>query len=246
MLIRISAIAGAVVLGAILVCGAAFAQPVTPPPPSGASNGQTYTVTQTSSSGATPSGNGKWALTVNTLAGGDAAVANAFNQASKNSAQGQLNEVRPNATTDGIWTFNTVPKIYFGGASVSQLLNGLFVAVPSAHPLNFVSTVVIDSRNAAPITLGDLFIDEQAGLNRLSDQTKLLLPAVMGMGTTPMADEPGNAPVEKNFANWLPTPAGLEIHFEDYQFVHGTPVLTVPWQALDGLLNPNMLALRLP
>jgi hypothetical protein len=245
MLKRIYA-AAAVAACALLNCPGAVAQPVTPPPPSGVSNGQTYTVTQTSSSGATPSGNGKWALTVNTLAGGDAAVANAFNQASRNSAQGQLDEVRPTATTENSWTFNTVPKVYFGGASVSQLLSGLFVAVQAAHPLNFISTVVIDSRNAAPITLGDLFIDKQAGLNRLSEQTKLLLPGIMGTGPTPMADEPGNAPDEKNFANWIPTPAGVELHFNDYQFVHGTPVLTVPWQALDGLINPNMLALRQP
>ena len=61
---------------------------------------------------------------------------------------------------------------------------------------------------------------------------------------TPMADEPGNAPVEANFANWISTPAGLEIHFADYQFFHGTPTITVPWSELDGLLAPGMDALR--
>ena len=245
---RITTVIAVVSAASVLFSGAAAAQPVTPdaPPPSGFSNGQTYTVTQTGSGGATPDGTGRWTLTVNTIAGGDPAVANAFNQASNNSAQGQLDEARDGATTDGTWTFDTNPQIFFGGSSVSQLISGLFNAVPSAHPVNYVSTVVIDSRDAAPITLGRLFVDEQAGLNRLSEQTKLLLPAQTGVGPTPMEDEPGNAPVEANFANWIPTPAGMEIHFNDYQFFHGTPVITVPWQALDGLLRPEMYALRLP
>jgi hypothetical protein len=38
----------------------------------------------------------------------------------------------------------------------------------------------------------------------------------------------------------------LEIHFADYQFAHGTPVITVPWSALDDLLAPGMAALRAP
>ena len=127
---------------------------------------------------------------------------------------------------------------------MSELISGLYVHVPSAHPSSYVSTVVIDSRSAKPITLADLFTDKQAGLNRLSEQTKALLPGVSGVGPTPMADEPGNAPTEANFANWIPTPDGLEIHFADYQFFHGTPTITVPWSALDGLLAPGMDALR--
>ena len=35
-----------------------------------------------------------------------------------------------------------------------------------------------------------------------------------------------------------PHPAGMEIHFADYQFGHGRPVITVPWPALDGVLAP--------
>jgi hypothetical protein len=105
---------------------------------------------------------------------------------------------------------------------------------------------VIDSRNAAPITLGGLFLDEQAGLNRFSEQTKLLLPAESGQPAGSFDNEPGAAPTEANFANWIPTPAGVELHFDDYQFFHGTPVITVPWQALDGLLRPEAYALRMP
>jgi hypothetical protein len=247
MLKQISAVVVAVCAASALTHGAAVAQPVVPdPPPTGMSNGQLYGVTQVSSDGATPDGTGRWQLTVNTIAGGDPRVADVFNRASDNSARGQLDEARAGATTDGTWTFDTAPTIHFGAASVSQLISGLFNAVPSAHPVNYVSTVVIDSRTATPITLGDLFIDEQAGLNRLSEQTKILLPAESGQPAGTFDDDPGAEPVEANFANWIPTPAGLEIHFEDYQFFHGTPVITVPWQAVDGLLRPEMDALRLP
>lgn len=248
MLKRITALATAVCAASLLSPAAAVAQPVTPDPPvpDGFSNGVRYTVTQTTSGGATADGTGTWQLTVNTIDGGDPAVADAFNRASGASAQGQLDEAREGATTDGTWTFDTNPQIRLGAASVSQLISGLFNAVPSAHPVNYVSTVVIDSRTAAPITLAALFIDEQAGLNRLAEQTKILLPADSGQPPGTFDDDPGAAPVEANYANWIPTPEGLEIHFADYQFFHGTPVVTVPWQALDGLLRPEMVALRQP
>ncbi|WP_422746901.1 RsiV family protein [Mycobacterium sp. WMMD1722] len=248
MLKRITAVASAVCAASILCPSAAGAQPVTPDPPvpQGVSNGTLYTVTQRTSDGATADGTGTWWLTVNTIAGGDGAVADAFNRASEASAQGQLDEARAGATTDGTWSFDTNPRIQFGAASVAQLISGLFNAVPSAHPVNYVSTVVIDSRTAAPITLRALFIDEQAGLNRLAEQTKILLPAESGQPPGTFDDDPGAAPVEANFANWIPTPAGLEIHFDDYQFFHGTPVITVPWPALEDVLSPQMRALRLP
>ena len=222
----------------------AGASPTTAAPTSGVSNKQKYSVTRSTAGDATTDGKGRWTLVVDTITGGDPQVAGAFNSAVHASATGQLEPVKSGADADGTWTFETQPQIYFGGASVAELISGLYVQVPSAHPSSYVSTVVIDSRSAKPITLADLFTDKQAGLNRLSEQTKALLPGVSGVGPTPMADEPGNAPTEANFANWIPTPDGLEIHFADYQFFHGTPTITVPWSALDGLLAPGMDALR--
>ncbi|WP_179475720.1 RsiV family protein [Mycolicibacterium vinylchloridicum] len=220
------------------------ASPTTAAPSSGVSNDQKYSVTRSTAGDATADGRGRWTLVVDTITGGDPQVAGAFNSAVHDSAEGQLEPVKTGADPDGTWTFETQPQIYFGGASVSELISGLFVPVPAAHPTSYISTVVIDSRTAKPITLGDLFADKQAGLDKLSEQTKLLLPAVSGVGPTPMPDEPGNAPTEANFANWIPTPDGLQIHFADYQFFHGTPTITVPWSALDGLLAPGMDALR--
>jgi len=41
----------------------------------------------------------------------------------------------------------------------------------------------------------------------------------------------------------MPDQSGMEIHFADYQFGHGLPILTVPWAALTDVLAPDMTAL---
>lgn len=211
----------------------------------GTSNGKAYTVAHSKTEGATPDGSGKWALVVDVVSGGDDRVADALNRAVQASASQQLESFKRDAGSDGTWSFDTDPTLHFGGASIAELITGTYMRAGAAHPLLSTGTVVIDSRSATPITLGDLFTDKDAGLEQLSEQSKLLLPAVLSI-PAPMGDEPGNAPTEANFANWIPTPAGMEIHFADYQFGHGRPMITVPWAALDGLLAPSMEALRQP
>jgi hypothetical protein len=82
--------------------------------------------------------------------------------------------------------------------------------------------VVIDSRSADPIMLTNLFTEEQAGLNRLSEMT-------------------GGEPRSENFVNWLPTAEGLEFHSAPYQFGIALPeTKTVAWAAIAELLAPAM------
>ncbi|OBJ48666.1 hypothetical protein A9W95_04315 [Mycobacterium sp. 1423905.2] len=212
-------------------------------PDSGVANGQTYRVATASITGTSDDHRGRWNARYGQLSGGDPAVADAFNQASTASARDQLDHARTDAAPDREWSFESTPTVTFRAAAVTQLITGVYSAKQAAHPTNYVSTVVIDSRTAKPITLGDLFTDEQRGLNRLSEQTKTIFPQTYGGDHTPMPDEPGNQPVAANFANWIPTSAGMELHFGDYQFGHGLPVITVPWRALSDVLAPNMLAL---
>lgn len=246
----------ALLLAALVGCGSSHSEPTASSSPStsaassadtarGTSNGQTYTVTPTKTEGTTSDGNGKWTLVVDLVSGGDKNVADAVNRAVKASATDQLESFKRDAGSNGTWNFDTEPSLHFGGAAIAELITGTYMHADAAHPLLSTGTVVVDSRSAKPITLGDLFTDKDAGLKQLSEQSKLLLPAVLSI-PAPMGDEPGNAPTEANFTNWIPTPAGMEIHFADYQFGHGRPVVTVPWPALDGLLAPGMEDLRRP
>lgn len=210
---------------------------------SGESNGKTYTVAAATIAGATPDGGGRWHAEVAQVSGGDPSVAEAFNKAGDASARGQIEQVRTDADSVPSWTFEVKSELFFRPTALAQLLTGVYYAHGAAHPNNYVSTVVIDSRSARPITLSDLFSDEQDGLNRLSEQTKRIWPTVYGDGGEPMLDEPGNRPIAENFANWIPTADGLELHFADYQFGHGLPVITVPWAALTDVLAPDMTVL---
>lgn len=225
---------------------ATSASAVTPAPASGTSNSQNYTVTTSSTTSATPDGVGTWTLKLQTISGGDQKVADAFNDAVKASAQRMLEATKSHAqpAPGATWNFETTPKVSFSKAAVSELLTGVYYAQQAAHPVNTFGSVVIDSRSGSPITFKELFVDEQKGLERLSQQTKQLLPGVLGNGSAPMPDEPGNAPLAANFANWIPTPQGIEINFDDGQFAHGMPPLTIPWSAVDDLLAPGMADLR--
>ncbi|MCT7368752.1 hypothetical protein A7R75_07070 [Mycolicibacterium llatzerense] len=212
-----------------------LAVPSTAVADTGTSGGATYTVTTTT----IDLGDG-WHVNVGQLAGGNDAVATVFNAASLASGRTMAAMLDGDEVLRDHATFDSTPTVSFRPTAVSQVLHGAYYHQGGAHPLDYVTTIVIDTRTAAPITLGDLFTDTQAGLNRLSEQTKEIWPTVYG---GPMGDGPGNAPVEKNFHNWIPTAAGLEIHFEDYQFAHGQPVITVPWSQLTGLLAPVMQVL---
>ena len=210
----------------------------------GVSNRKTYTVDQSVSNGAAT--NGSWNLVMDTVSGGDPQVAEAFNHAVHAASKHLLDNATRTANPQGQWTFETSPQVFFSSASISALITGTYNDQTAAHPAGSVINVVIDSRSGQAITLKELFTDPQAGLDRLSEQTKLLLPPAMGVTSTPMPNIPGDKPLLENFESWIPTPAGLEIHFADYEFVHGTPVITVPWSAIDDLLAPGMQALRQP
>lgn len=208
--------------------------------PADTSGGRTYTIEAASRDGRSSDGRGSWTVGYLTLAGGDPRVAEAFNAASAASAGDQLA-----AATDGAadgttpWRFESEGQVTFRPIAVAQLITGSLGY--GAHPTAYVGTVVIDSRSATPITLAELFADEQAALARLSDESSRLLARD---GLDVRADEPGLAPAAGNFANWIPTPNGLEIHFTEYQLgMRFAPTVLVPWSALSDVLAPDMVDL---
>ncbi|MGZ8748198.1 MAG: DUF3298 domain-containing protein [Mycobacterium sp.] len=126
--------------------------------------------------------------------------------------------------------------VSFQGIAVAQIIYGSLGF--GAHPTSYIGTIVIDTRSTDPIMLTDLFVDPQAGLNRLAEQTRSILAAD---GLEVGADEPGIAPVAENFANRIPTREGLEFHFSEYQFGPRLPaVVTVPWTALTPMMAPAL------
>jgi Protein of unknown function (DUF3298) len=204
------------------------------------SNGQTYTVTMTSIEGATDDLQGHWNARFAELSAGDPAVAAAFNSASRAAAQDQIDDIKAVATEGWQWNFEATGQVTVRSIAVAQAIVGTsyYGASPTVH----VGTVVIDSRTARPIMLTDLFTDDQAALDRLSEQTKRLLIEERGF-QEPAPDGPGTEPKAENFANWIPTVEGLEIHFDPYQFgPRLAEVITVQWSALANLLTPEMAA----
>jgi hypothetical protein len=186
------------------------------------SNGQHYSVTTTSIGGTTLDRNGTWKAKFGQLAGGDPAVVEAFNGASQAAVHRQVDRATADtreATTS--WHLESNGEVTFRRVAITQLINGALG--DGAHPTTYTGTVVIDSRTAKPITIADLFSDEQAGLQRLSEQTKF-----------------GVAPTEANFANWIPTADGVEIHLAQDQLPQ---TITVPWPTLNDVLAPGMVQL---
>lgn len=186
----------------------------------GVSNDRTYSVETTSIDGATTDRMGNWDARIVELAEGDSAVVEAFNHASRTSALEQIDRAKAESNPGEQWNFESHGQVAFRSIAVGQLIVGTHYY--GAHPTSYISTVVIDSRSADPIMLTDLFTDDQAGLDRLSELT-------------------GAEPRAENFANWIPTAEGLEIHFAPYQFGIALPeTKTVSWAALADLLAPVM------
>lgn len=220
-----------------ILFAATVAVPGTAAADTGTSGGATYTVSTTTH----PSH--AWQVNVVQLSGGNDAVATAFNKASVASGTTMAEMIDRDRLIRDHASFTTTPTVSFRPITIAQVLNGAYYHEGGAHPVDYVTTIVIDTRTAAPITLDDLFTDKQAGLDRLSSQTKLLFPRTYG-NRGPMPDVPSNAPMPANFENWIPTADGLEIHFKEDQFGPGLmPVITVPWSELTALLAPDMKVL---
>ncbi|MGW6377664.1 RsiV family protein [Rhodococcus sp. NPDC055112] len=195
-----------------------------------------YVATTSRSTGDT--GRVRYDVTLPRIEGGNPAVIAEFNESVAAALQDQIDGPGDERfTLEGREAFARI-----GGRVVSGLLVTSWNAnPPGAHPTPLVATVVVGVDDAQPITLAALFPDLQAGLNRLSEESARLLPAT---AAGEEFEREGIAPTELNFANWLPTPAGMEIHFSDYQVgphAIGLVVITVPWDRLADVVAPELL-----
>ncbi|WP_027500793.1 RsiV family protein [Rhodococcus sp. UNC363MFTsu5.1] len=208
----------------------------TPSAAPGPQPADSYTATTSRSTGDT--GRVQYDVTLPRIEGGNPAVAAEFNESVAAALQDQIDGPGDERfTLTGREAFARV-----GGRVVSGLLVTSWNAnPPGAHPTPLVATVVVGADDAEPITLSALFPDLQAGLSRLSEESARLLPATAAGAEF---EREGIEPTELNFANWLPTPAGMEIHFSDYQVgphAIGLVVITVPWDRLADVIAPEQL-----
>lgn len=210
------------------------------------SNGVTYTVVPDLLAGGSPAGLGDWTVNYEKLAGGDPAVTDPINRILDDEANGQVWLYVASSSKTSPWTFHTQGRLLFRSATISALFTGEYNAIELPNmPVDTMATRVFDSRSGIQIVWDNLFIDRQAGLARLSELSKKILPATYP--TPPLGGwaeyGAGLAPLERNFPFWIPTAEGIELHFPDGQFGRGMHTITVPWPAVTDLIAPEFLAI---
>lgn len=207
------------------------------------SAGVDYTVIPARLAGTSPNDLGTWTVDYERLAGGDAAVTDPINQILDDEAAGQVATYVASSSHNTAWTFHTQGRLLFRPVTISALFLGEYNAFELPNmPFQTVATRVFDARSGIQIVWENLFADKQAGLVRLSEQTKKILPTAYPAPLGGWAEYgPNMAPLERNFRAWVPTTAGIELHFPDRQFGRGLHVITVPWSAVIDLIAPNFV-----
>ncbi|OBF12068.1 hypothetical protein A5727_18570 [Mycobacterium sp. ACS4331] len=185
---------------------------------------------------------GDWTVNYEKVAGGDPAIADAINRILDDEANGQVWLYAASASKTSPWTFHTQGRLLFRPMTISALFLGQYNAVNLPNmPVDAVATRVFDSRSGIQIVWDNLFVDRQAGLVRLSELTKQILPAAYP--TPPLGGwaeySPSMAPIERNFRFWIPTADGIELHFTEGQFGREARTITLPWAGLKDLIAPE-------
>lgn len=174
------------------------------------------------------------------IEGGDASVIAEFNESMRAALQDQIDGFGNESFT---LTDARPGPTFIGQGVVAAVLNTSWDAnPPGAHPTSVIATVTVNTSTATPVTLQDLFPDLEVGLQRLSEQSAALLPDTVA---GPDFERSGIEPVERNFANWIPSAGGMNIRFGDYQVgphAIGLVDVTIPWSALADVVDPAALA----
>jgi hypothetical protein len=210
------------------------------------SNGVAYAVVPDVRAGVSPQGPGEWTVNYEKVAGGDPAIMDPINRILDDEANGQVWLFAASASKSSPWTFRTQGRLLFRPVTISALFTGQYTAIELPNmPVDTVATRVFDSRSGIQIGWDNLFVDRQAGLVRLSELTKKILPAAYP--TPPLGGWAeygiGMAPLERNFKFWIPTADGIELHFPEGQFGREVRTITVPWPAVTDLIAPEFLAI---
>lgn len=189
-----------------------------------------YTITSITEPGSQPDKS----VTIPALSGGDPAVTARFNAAMRASRAGMPEQSADMSVDDG-----ELPGGY--GSGVTKIGSGvvagrivlLWYGKGAAHPNQSLGTVVIQTRDAAPVTVEDLYQDRAAAQARL----RTLLPQ-LDTSRRLTAQQVSGEDID---TNWLPTSSGLEVYVSVAHALGDYVVVTVPWDRIADVLRPGML-----
>ncbi|MCV7337346.1 hypothetical protein H7K12_20295 [Mycobacterium senegalense] len=120
-----------------------------------------------------------------------------------------------------------------GSGVVAGRIVLLWYGKGAAHPNQSLGTVVIQTRDAAPVTVEDLYQDRAAAQARL----RTLLPQ-LDTSRRLTAQQVSGEDID---TNWLPTSSGLEVYVSVAHALGDYVVVTVPWDRIADVLRPGML-----
>ncbi|BBZ35108.1 DUF3298 domain-containing protein [Mycolicibacterium confluentis] len=217
-----------IIASTILLCALWISAAPAAAEPAGANPG--YAAAPALIEGGSPDELGEWRVDYQRVIGGDAVIADRINEIIDAEARGQVATYEPSATKTNPWTLNIEGNLQFAPMTVSALFRGVYNTNMPNMPIETLATRVFDNRSGILLSWDNLFLDKQAGLNRLSAVTKAAMPGRQWGSEV--------APVDDNFRYWLPTDDGIELHFPHGQFGRGVTVVSVPGAAIADLIAP--------
>jgi hypothetical protein len=191
-------------------------------------------------SGNSPDQLGTWTVHYQRVDGGDPVLADQINDRLDAQANREVQQATWDGSTRRPWTFDADGTLHVEPMTVSEVFVGQYNTDEPHMPIQSVASIVCDSRSGVPITWDNLFVDKQAGLTRLGDETAAALADVAPPDHVRDWRRQGQfAPVDINFKAWIPTAQGIELHFPEFQFGGGLKVITVPWANVADQIRPE-------
>lgn len=144
------------------------------------------------------------------------------------------------------WGLNLSCEVYYSDDEfISLRLMHTVMEAGQMHPIDYYETLNYDLKNNRLLTLKDLYKSEEEYLKRVSSYCRKELKEQYEMRYTDNDwIDRGTEPKKENFPNWILTPDGIFISFEDYQVgshAFGQPDILIPYSELKGVLKEKNL-----
>ena len=195
-------------------------------------------------SGTSPDGLGTWSVHYQRFDDDGTPAAEAINGHIDAEANRQVTQATWDGSTRRPWTFDAAGTMNVRAVTVAEVFTGSYNTDEPHMPMDTLGSVVCDRRSGNIITWDDLFADKTAGLSRLGELTAAQLAAVASPTELRSWRRQGQfAPVDINFRYWMPTDAGIELHFPSVRFGPGRTVMTIPWAEVRDQIDSEYLAI---